>query len=50
VEAKELENTAVRDYEIPAPSLDSFNLPNLDPAFWNNLDFSGEISQASQGN
>ena len=50
VEAKELENAAARDREVPAPGLDSFDLPDLDPAFWDNLDFSGEIPQASQGN
>jgi hypothetical protein len=49
-EAKELESAAARDREVPAPGLDSFNLPDLDPVFWNNLGFSGEIPQASQGN
>ena len=33
VEARELENVAARDREVPAPSLDSFDLPDLDPAF-----------------
>ena len=50
VEAKELESAAARDREVPAPGLDSFDLPDLDPAFWDNLGFSGEIPQASQGN
>ena len=50
VEAKELENVTARDREVPAPGLDSFDPPDLDPAFWNNLGFSGEIPQVSQGN
>jgi len=50
VEAKELESAAARDREVPAPGLDSFDLPDLDPAFWDNLGFSGKIPQASQGN
>ena len=45
-EAKELESAVARDREVPAPGLDSFNLPDLDPDFWNSLDFSGKISQA----
>ncbi|PMD13336.1 hypothetical protein NA56DRAFT_737551 [Hyaloscypha hepaticicola] len=43
VEAKELESTVARDCKVPAPGLDSLDLPDLDPAFWNNLGFSGEI-------
>ena len=50
VEAKELESAATRDREVPAPGLDSFNLPDLNPVFWDNLGFSGEIPQAFQDN
>jgi hypothetical protein len=33
VEAKEAEDAAARDHEVLAPSLDSFDLPDLDLAF-----------------
>jgi hypothetical protein len=33
MEAKELENAVTRDREVLTPGLDSFNLPDLDPAF-----------------
>ncbi len=33
VEAKEAEDAVVRGPKVLAPSLDSFNLPDLDPSF-----------------
>ena len=33
MEVKELESAATRNHEVLTPSLDSFNLPDLDPAF-----------------
>ncbi len=33
IEAKEVEDAAVRGYKVLAPSLDSFNLPDLNPSF-----------------
>jgi hypothetical protein len=50
VKAKEAEKAVARDREIPAPILDSLDLPDLNSTFWNSLDFSGEIPQISQGN
>ena len=50
VEAKEAEKVVARNREVPVPILDSLDLPDFDPAFWNSLGFSGEIPQASQDN
>ncbi len=46
VEAKEAKDAATRGPEVPAPSLNSFNLPNLNPSFWDNLGFSSKTPQA----
>ena len=50
VEAKEAEEAAARDCKVPAPVLDSLNLPDLDSIFWDSLGFSGEIPQTFQNN